>query len=451
MATGSNISFYQPAPVALIRPSGAQVTYGYGASTDVMRGTALRAAVTASVSGDLISVGPGTFDIDTLMTLPAGVDLVGSGLGVTIIRGSSLLASDGMLRTGADCLVADLTLDTLTGNEAVYAGGGLGWFDMSHLEGSVRVERVHVLGSHDCVMIAFQAGTSTELTFIDCLFETRWQGVGSNIENTILGNNAGVTTLTFERCEWLNDGGTGTAIYSFFQAGSTQTDTVVRDSVITCVDGTAVEGVSGAPVGSTTIYNTKISTAGSGAVLDLAGGVGGITVDATTVYDATKTSGTITKAKAFGVTPGATGIALLDDTTAAAARATLAVNVRMITFIVATPTGSLTTGDNKVFCHIPASLNGGVITAVHAAVATAGTTGTTDIQIARVRSGTPADVLSTKLTIDSTETGSDTAATAAVINASNDDLATNDRLRIDIDAVSTTAPLGLVVTVEVTL
>jgi hypothetical protein len=42
--------------------------------------------------------------------------------------------------------------------------------------------------------------------------------------------------------------------------------------------------------------------------------------------------------------------------------------------------------------------------------------------------------------------GEHTAATAAVINASYDDVAENDLLRIDIDAVSTTAPKGLIVT-----
>lgn len=121
---------------------------------------------------------------------------------------------------------------------------------------------------------------------------------------------------------------------------------------------------------------------------------------------------------------------------------------KSISFVVTGTTVDAATGDNQVYVHIPPALNGYTINYVHAAVATAGTTGTTDVQIARTRSGSTVDVLSTKLTIDSTETGSDTAAAAAVINASNDDLATNDRLRIDVDAVSTTAPKGLVVTVE---
>jgi hypothetical protein len=55
-----------------------------------------------------------------------------------------------------------------------------------------------------------------------------------------------------------------------------------------------------------------------------------------------------------------------------------------------------------------------------------------------------------KLTLDSTETSSSTAATAVSINTSNDDLSTNDVLRIDVDAVSTTPPQGLILTIEVT-
>jgi hypothetical protein len=54
-------------------------------------------------------------------------------------------------------------------------------------------------------------------------------------------------------------------------------------------------------------------------------------------------------------------------------------------------------------------------------------------------------MLSTKLTIDSTETSTDTAAIVAVINAIYDDVATNDVIAIDIDAISTTPAKGLYV------
>jgi len=115
--------------------------------------------------------------------------------------------------------------------------------------------------------------------------------------------------------------------------------------------------------------------------------------------------------------------------------------VQMVVFDFAT---DVATGDGKFYFHVPSSLNGMNLVAVHAEVITAGTTGTTDIQIANATQAT--DILSTKLTIDSGETGSDTAAAAAVIDAAQDDMQTNDVLRVDVDAVSTTAPKGLIVT-----
>ena len=108
----------------------------------------------------------------------------------------------------------------------------------------------------------------------------------------------------------------------------------------------------------------------------------------------------------------------------------------------------VTTGDGKYYIHIPEGLNDHFLAEVHAEHITAGdedNTKTTDIQIANATQGV--DMLSTKLTIDEDETGSDTAATAVVINAANDNVTENDILRIDVDAVPTgTAPKGLIVT-----
>lgn len=118
-------------------------------------------------------------------------------------------------------------------------------------------------------------------------------------------------------------------------------------------------------------------------------------------------------------------------------------SIQMVVFDFGT---AVSTGDGAFYFHVPSALAGMNLVAVHAEVITAGTTGTTDIQIHNVTDAV--DMLSTKLTIDSGETGSDTAATAAVINTSNDDVAENDLLRIDVDAVSTTPPNGLIVTME---
>lgn len=118
-------------------------------------------------------------------------------------------------------------------------------------------------------------------------------------------------------------------------------------------------------------------------------------------------------------------IVLLDDTTATA---------------VADGTGDIEWVAPTIF-------DGWNIVDVECGVLVAGTTNTTDIQIHNVTSA--ADILTTKCTIDSTETSSHTAATAPVISGTEDDLTTADRIRIDVDAISTTPANGL--WVELTL
>ncbi len=112
-------------------------------------------------------------------------------------------------------------------------------------------------------------------------------------------------------------------------------------------------------------------------------------------------------------------------------------------YVVAAGTATAV-GDGKAYFNIPSSAAGMDLVEVHAHVITAGTTGTTDIQIHNLTSAV--DMLSTKLTVDSAETSSSTAATAAVINGANDDVIANELIRIDIDAISTTPAQGLVVT-----
>jgi len=105
--------------------------------------------------------------------------------------------------------------------------------------------------------------------------------------------------------------------------------------------------------------------------------------------------------------------------------------------------------DGVGYFHVPAGLNGMNLVEVHAFCITAGTTGTMDIQIHNLTD--TADMLSTKITIDTTETGSDTAATPPVINGATDDVVTNDVIRIDVDVIHTTAAKGLIVTLGFSL
>jgi hypothetical protein len=121
---------------------------------------------------------------------------------------------------------------------------------------------------------------------------------------------------------------------------------------------------------------------------------------------------------------------------------------KALEFAVTEWTTNLSTGDGKYYFAVPAEYDGWEVVATpYARVITAGTTGTTDIQIHNVTD--TVDILSTKITIDSTETGSNTAVTPPVINSSNKNLAAFDLLRIDIDAVSTTPPQGLLVVINI--
>lgn len=117
--------------------------------------------------------------------------------------------------------------------------------------------------------------------------------------------------------------------------------------------------------------------------------------------------------------------------------------IRYVEIPVFGPTADVATGDGKAYFHIPPGLNGMNLVYAHGFVVTAGTTNSTTIQIANLTQA--ADMLTALIEIETGETGSDTAAPGVTIDTANDDVATNDVIRIDVDTISTTAPKGLVI------
>lgn len=117
---------------------------------------------------------------------------------------------------------------------------------------------------------------------------------------------------------------------------------------------------------------------------------------------------------------------------------------RVVQLAVTNPAGdALTIGDGKGWFVVPPQLNGmNLIDADAALVGAVSTSGVPTIQIANATDAV--DMLSTKITIDANEPTSYTAATPSVVNTSNDDVATGDILRVDIDVAGTGAK-GLVV------
>lgn len=106
---------------------------------------------------------------------------------------------------------------------------------------------------------------------------------------------------------------------------------------------------------------------------------------------------------------------------------------------------TLTTGDGKLSFVIPSEMNNFNLTNAQAFVSTVSSSGNPTVQIANVTDSV--DMLTTKITIDSSEFTSYTAATPSVIDTTKDDVVTGDILRIDVDVAGTGAKgLGVVLT-----
>jgi hypothetical protein len=105
-------------------------------------------------------------------------------------------------------------------------------------------------------------------------------------------------------------------------------------------------------------------------------------------------------------------------------------------------TTDITTGNGKSYFVVPDEMTGMNLVRVAATVITAGTTGSTTIGIYNLTDAQ--QMLSTSMNIETGETSTRTSATPGTIDVTKDDVVTGDILRIDVSAVSTTAPLGLI-------
>lgn len=104
---------------------------------------------------------------------------------------------------------------------------------------------------------------------------------------------------------------------------------------------------------------------------------------------------------------------------------------------------TLTTGEDKHKCCIPAHMNGLNLTIAHAFVGTAPSVSLPSIGIRNQTDGV--EMLTTNITIDVGEYTSYTAATPPVIDTAHDDVATGDIIVVDVDAAgSGTQGLGVI-------
>ena len=210
----------------------------------------------------------------------------------------------------------------------------------------------------------------------------------------------------------------------------------VADDDFLRIDGTSVEGLSAAEVAAAIEAN-----------IDAVGTIASGTWQGTAIAADYIAQGT-TSAK--GALEIATTAEINTSTDAARAMtpdlyAASNYGIRYVQIMAVAAATDLTVADGLAFFHVPAGLDGMDLVEVHAEVFTApaGSTATFEISL----NGASTQMLSTNITIDASETGSDTAATAAVINTSTDDVDTNDLIQINCTQIgSSTAGAGLLVT-----
>ena len=110
---------------------------------------------------------------------------------------------------------------------------------------------------------------------------------------------------------------------------------------------------------------------------------------------------------------------------------------------VAADVDTVVTGDGQFIFAIPSDLNGTNLIDAQAYVTTVSSGATATIQIRNVTDAV--DMLSTRITIDPSEFTSYTAATSRVIDTTKDDVATSDRIAVDVDDAGTGAKgLGVI-------
>lgn len=215
-------------------------------------------------------------------------------------------------------------------------------------------------------------------------------------------------------------------------------------SILDDADAASVRATIGAGTGTGSGDASTNTSTSVDSEIALFSGTGGKTLKRATTTGLLKAASGVLSAASAGsdyYAPGGTDVAVADGgtgaSTAAAARANLGVGQAVLAIACSDETTALTTGTNKAKFINPygTAFN---VAAVVASLSTAQASGsifTVDINEA----GT--SILSTKLTIDNTETNSSTAATPAVISDAS--IAAYAEIEVDIDQIGDGTAKGL--------
>lgn len=455
------------ADVLRVSDYGAVTAYPAASDDNTARGTALRNALGAAAGGDVVVCGPGNFYVgSTKLSIPAGVTLKGAGIDVTTISSDAnaeLVADVAIELLGDAPKVVGVTIDA---DSTSFYQFPIGSMNSSSRCTNAVLRRVKVLGGSDALYFwGANSGTGYSCTAYDCVFQSAYDcfvDLASNTNGNYTFVNCDlVATGTFKTDGRRNIVVARSATAKFYQCRFRSVGNVTPAATQTfCAWAFGNSGNPPTPIASSAFNGNLLFV---DCVMDVSAPSGLVAE----IYKSTGT-GTITIVGGYAVrsgqvgkievsNPTSTGTVQYLDTIPAATNSVTghltssdrtAFNKKTVSVVLFGPTEDVETGDGIVYLPITPSLNGKSLTFVHSQAVTAGTTGLTSVQLTRIRSGSPASMLSTVCSIDSAETGSNTAAMAAVINGSNDDLASYDQIRFDVTATATTKAKGLTVTLD---
>ena len=264
--------------------------------------------------------------------------------------------------------------------------------------------------------------------------------------NTVAGEvNTNATNAATSASTATTQAGTATT-----QAGNASASAAAAAaSALTALNAPGTSATSASSVAVGTGAKSLTIQTGKGIVVGMS-----VVIARTSAPATTRMSGVVTSydsgTGALGVTvDSVTGSGTYTDWTVSLSAAVIGSDLakRVIQVKVIDDLTTLTTGDGKVIFLVPQELNGYNLTGANAFVTTVSSSGTPTIQIRNVTDSV--DMLSTRITIDANEYTSYTAAAAAVVNTTYDDVATGDRLAVDVDVAGTGAKgLGIVLTFQ---
>jgi len=235
--------------------SGAIDLYAPSANTDVARGVALLAAVSASEAGDVIKLGPGSFDIVTgVIALPANVSMIGVGPQATEIKSQTISPGSGngtIVQPGDNAYIGYLTItaNAALGNPQLPIGAY-----KSTAQGAVQsaatnviLDHVETLGESDGLFFDHEDAPTMAWRCYDCVFASQYDGVSIQRNGVTLElyncslTAAGPSTYgsgTIARALQMN-GPSGGSIARLFNCRLSASGASSTNSAIECNDGSA--------------------------------------------------------------------------------------------------------------------------------------------------------------------------------------------------------------------